>query len=101
MSQADSFRATNTQHSNFSPRQQQQQPTTSHYNHFNDSSFMDIPALDSVANGAAGVPAYGQSLSRSASSASFGSASQLRTAYEEDLIREQLIRGMGTGIGRR
>jgi hypothetical protein len=101
MSQADSFRATNTQHSNFSPRQQQQQPTTSHYNHFNDSSFMDIPALDSVANGASGVPAYGQSLSRSASSASFGSASQLRTAYEEDLIREQLIRGMGTGIGRR
>jgi hypothetical protein len=93
--QNDTFRNPNQQHTTFSPRQQQ---STNHFSHFNDSSFIDVPALDIVANGTANVGTYGQGISRSTSNASFGSGSQMGNGFgsmSENDIRERLLRDIG------
>jgi hypothetical protein len=95
LNQTDSFRATNQQHTAF-PTQQQQ--ASHQFNQFPNSSFIDIPALDSVANGTANVATYGQSISRSASNANFGTGAQMGHGYEamsDNDIRERLLRGIG------
>jgi hypothetical protein len=105
--QGDSYRTTNhhqqqqqTQHNAFSPRQQQQHQASqqSPYSHFTDSSFIDLPALESVSNGASNV-GYGQGLSRSSSQGNYGTrnsgmGNDFGTLTDNDL-REQLLRGIG------
>lgn len=95
LNQSDSFRAGNQQHTTF-PSQQQQ--ASHQFSQFPNSSFIDIPTLDSVANGTANVGTYGQSISRSASNASFGTGAQMGHGFDslsDNDIRERLLRGIG------
>jgi hypothetical protein len=93
--QADSFRTTNQQHRNF-PNQQQQTPHQ--FDQFSNSSFIDVPALDSVTNSTANVSAYGQGISRSTNNANFGAGAQIGNGFESmsDInLGERLLRGIG------
>jgi len=111
--QMDPYRTTNTnhqqqqqqqqQHNTFSPRQQQQQTAQQSFAHFTDSSFIDLPALESVSNGTANVGAYGQhgqGVGRSSSQGGFGAGSTgmgngFEATMSDNDLRERLLRGIG------
>jgi hypothetical protein len=93
--QSDSFRTNNQQHTNF-PSQQQQ--ASHQFSQFSNSSFIDVPALDSVTNGTANVGAYGQGISRSTNNANFSAGAQMGNDFESmsDInLGERLLRGIG------
>jgi hypothetical protein len=93
--QTDSFRTNTQQHTNF-PSQQQQ--ASHQFSQFSNSSFIDVPALDSVTNGTTNVGAYGQGISRSANNANFGAGAQIGNGFEDmsDInLGERLLRGIG------
>jgi hypothetical protein len=93
--QTDSFRTTNQQQRNFSNQQQQ---TSHQFDQFSNSSFIDVPALDSVTNGTANVGAYGQGISRSTNNANFGAAAQIGNGFESmsDInLGERILRNIG------
>jgi hypothetical protein len=93
--QTESFRATNQQHTNF-PSQQQQ--ASHQFSQFSNSSFIDVPALDSVTNGTTNVGAYGQGIARSTNNANFSAGAQIGNGFESmsDInLGERLLRGIG------
>ena len=93
--QNDSFRTANQQHTNF-PNQQQQ--ASHQFSQFSNSSFIDVPAMDSVTNGTTNVGAYGQGISRTANNANFGAGAQIGNGFESmsDInLGERLLRGIG------
>ncbi|KAI9738538.1 MAG: hypothetical protein M1818_005435 [Claussenomyces sp. TS43310] len=96
-------------HPTFTPRQQH---SSHNFSQFSNSAFIDVPALESVANGTASISPYGQGISRSTSTGSFdaGTHTQMgvgigvghgyQTGFNDNEIRERLLNGIG-GFARR
>lgn len=97
-------------HDSFGSRQQQQSPQIP-FDHFPSTTFIDVPSLDSLADGTANVNSYGPNLSRSTSHGSFsgthsqlgigiGVANTFQPGLNENELRDRILKGMG-GFERR